>query len=223
MEFSEVLMDRAGPIRERIAAHPFVRGIGDGTLPLGKFRFYLCQDYVFLSEYCRVLALAVARGTDLTTMGRFAELLHATLSVEMDLHRGYAAEFGIAREELERTVPAAATRGYTNHLLKVAWSGSLGETAASLLPCQWGYWELAQGLAVSPGRVAEGNRYWKWVEMYSSPEYGELAGWLRRLVDALGKGAGAEDRARMEAHYLVSSRYELMFWEMSWREEGWPV
>jgi len=38
-----------------------VRGIGDGTLGLERFKFWLRQDYVFLIEYARLLALAAAR------------------------------------------------------------------------------------------------------------------------------------------------------------------
>ena len=222
MAFSAGLLDRAKPIREKVFGHPFVRGIGDGTLPVETFGFYMCQDYVFLIDYCRVLALAVAKGQDLATMDRFANLLHATLGVEMELHRGYAAEFGISREELERTEPGAATHAYTRHLLGVAWSGTVAEIAASLLPCQWGYWELGQQLAAE-GKATEANRYRRWIEAYSSPEFGDLALWLRGLVDAHAEGARPDHLARMEQEFLASSRYELMFWEMAWQRQSWAV
>ena len=32
--------------------HPTVKGIGDGTLSLERFRFYMAQDYLFLIDYC---------------------------------------------------------------------------------------------------------------------------------------------------------------------------
>jgi thiaminase/transcriptional activator TenA len=28
---------------------------------------------------------------------------------------------------------------------------------------------------------------------------------------------------RMEDAFVISSRYEWMFWEMAWNEEAWPV
>ncbi|MGH3885234.1 MAG: hypothetical protein ACRDSZ_01485, partial [Pseudonocardiaceae bacterium] len=59
--------------------HPFVRGIGDGTLDVERFRFWIRQDYLFLIEYSRLLALAAARAPDLDTMRRFADLVHETL------------------------------------------------------------------------------------------------------------------------------------------------
>ena len=118
--FTERLRQKAAGIWEAQHQHPFVRGIGDGTLSLERFKFWLRQDYVFLIEYARLLALAAARSPDLETMTRFATLLKETVETEMNLHRAYAAEFGISREELERELPAPTTRGYADFLLRVA-------------------------------------------------------------------------------------------------------
>ena len=123
MVFSEKLKRAGEGIWERIYAHPFVRGIGDGSLPVGAFRFYMCQDYVFLVEYARVLALATSKGDDLATMGKFAGLLDATLNREMDLHRAYAGRFGITDADLQAAVLAPTARAYTRHLLEVARAG----------------------------------------------------------------------------------------------------
>jgi len=220
--FTEGLRQAGAAIWARTREHPFVRGIGDGTLPEERFRFYIRQDYLFLIEYARVLALAVARGTDLAVMGRLAELLHATLTTEMALHRSYCAEFGITAEALEATTPAPTTYAYTRHLLAVAWGGDLGEIAASLFPCQWGYWEIARALAAG-GEPVRAPLYARWIQTYTSPEYGELAAWLRELLERLGGAASPDARERMRGHFLTSSRFELAFWEMSWRMEGWPV
>jgi len=27
----------------------------------------------------------------------------------------------------------------------------------------------------------------------------------------------------MRRHFVTTSRYEWMFWDMGWRQEGWPV
>ena len=91
MSLSDDLRRHAGPVWDRIFSHPFVTGLGDGTLPLESFKFYLVQDYRFLIDYSRVLAVASAKAPDLEGMTRFAGLLHATLAEEMDLHRRYCA------------------------------------------------------------------------------------------------------------------------------------
>ena len=78
MKLTERLYHAAAPIWQKIVSHPFVTELGDGTLPLENFRFYMCQDYVFLIEYSRLLALATAKAPDLDTMRQFANLLDAT-------------------------------------------------------------------------------------------------------------------------------------------------
>jgi len=78
--------------------------VGDGTLPVEKFKHYVTQDYVYLIDYSRALALASAKAPMLDDMSWFAGLLDETLNVEMALHREYWREFDISAEELEATV-----------------------------------------------------------------------------------------------------------------------
>jgi thiaminase/transcriptional activator TenA len=155
-------------------------------------------------------------------MGEFAGVLHATLHVEMDLHRRYARRFGISTAALERTVPAPTAYAYTRHLSQVAASGTIAELCAALLPCQWGYWELGTTLAKGqrPGRA---NPYGDWIRTYSSADFGKLARWLRALTDRLAAGVGRVERERMRRHFMMSSRYEYGFWEMAYRMERWPL
>ena len=87
-----------------------MRGIGDGTLDPERFRFYVRQDYLFLIDYGRLLALGAARAPRLAWMRRFAELTQAILVTEMDLHRAFAAEWGITAAELEAEPATPTTR-----------------------------------------------------------------------------------------------------------------
>lgn len=203
-------------------AHPFVVGVGDGTLDVAKFKHYVTQDYAYLIEYSRVLALASARATDLATMGWFAKLLDETLSVEMDLHRSYCAEFGITTEELEATEPAPTTIAYTSFLLKTAHQGSFGELVASLLPCQWGYWEIGDHLS-RRGEPASAPLYSKWIQMYIAPEFTDLAQEIRELADRIGDQAGSAELAAMGEAYRTSLRFERLFWDMAYNLEHWQT
>jgi thiaminase (transcriptional activator TenA) len=213
--------DIAKPVWEAQRAHAFVQGIADGTLDVEKFKFWARQDYLFLIDDSRAFSLGAARAPDLETMRRFAELAQSTLTVEMELHRSYAAEFGISREELEREEKALTTRAYTDFLLRVAALGEFSELAGALLPCMWGYSDLGLQLAKGPRPADE--RYAKWIDMYSSAEFAELAEWFCDLVDRLASGIPGEMMARIEETFLTSSRYELLFWEMAWRGEEWPA
>ena len=61
MTFADNIVKRALPIRQAILAHPFITGVGDGTLDVERFKFYVMQDYAYLIDYSRVLAAASAR------------------------------------------------------------------------------------------------------------------------------------------------------------------
>jgi thiaminase/transcriptional activator TenA len=218
--FSSALRAAAADVWEAQHEHAFVRGIGDGTLPVERFAHYVRQDYLFLVEYARALALGAARARDLATMRRFADLAQATLGEEMELHRGFAREFAISEAELDAEPPAPTTQAYTDFLVRTAALGDLGELAAALLPCMWGYAEVGQRLAATGASPDE--RYARWIATYASEEFDELAAWCRGLVDRLAAAADEEGRARMERAFLICSRYELQFWEMGWTLERWP-
>ncbi|MFN8532550.1 MAG: thiaminase II, partial [Dehalococcoidia bacterium] len=66
--FSDELRAAADPIWQAQLEHPFVRGIGDGSLPIERFLYWVKQDYRFLIEYCRLFALAAARSPDFPTL-----------------------------------------------------------------------------------------------------------------------------------------------------------
>jgi thiaminase (transcriptional activator TenA) len=212
VSFSADLRAAADAVWQAQHDHPFVRGIGEGTVDTARFVRWVRQDYRFLVEYCRLFGLAAARAPDLATLRRFAELLQSTAATEMDLHRTYAARFGITPAELEAEEMAPVTRAYTDFLIRTAAVGDFAELASALLPCMWGFSEIGQRLA-ERGRPAD-ERCAEWIDAYADPEFASLAGWCRELVDRLAEDAGPATRERMREAFLVSSRYELAFWDV---------
>ncbi len=221
MPWSRRLRAAADPIWQEIVAHPFIVELGRGTLERERFRFFLMQDYPYLKEFARVLALAVSKGGRLREMAFFAELAHGTLQTEMALHRGYCADFGITEAQLESTRLAPTTFAYTRHLLSVGALGTEAEIMAALAPCMTTYAELGARLAVKP--PTDAPLYIRWIEAYASEPFQEIVRGAERAFDRLEALAGPEERERCGDHYMTSFRYEWMFWEMSYRMEAWPL
>jgi len=219
MGFITEIENQTLSIRQAILEHPFITGIGDGSLPVDRFKYYVIQDYVYLIDYSRALAIASARAIDLRDMSWFAGLLDETLNQEMALHRSYCQEFGINLQELESVEPASTTKSYTNFLLKTAYQGSFGELVASLLPCQWGYWEIGDHL-LKRGLPTSAPLYAQWIKMYTSEEFTELAHQIREMADRIGGGAGLAEQAAMRQAYTDSVRLEHRFWDMAYGLEG---
>lgn len=50
MKLTEILYEDVKEIWDGYLKHPFVSGIGDGSLSLERFRFYMLQDYLYLYD-----------------------------------------------------------------------------------------------------------------------------------------------------------------------------
>jgi thiaminase/transcriptional activator TenA len=221
MKFSERLYEKLQPIWRQNHNHPFVEGMGGGTLEKEKFRFYMIQDYLYLIDYAKLFAIGAMKATDVQTMGKFAALLDSTLNEEMSLHREYAKKFEISEKELEKAQPSPTTLAYTHYMLHVGQSGTLAELVAALLPCMWSYWEIGKELSEKPG--ANNEFYREWIEMYSSEEFGELATWCINLFDSLTEDKSEAELEKLEEIFLNTTRFEYMFWDMAYNEAMWPI
>ncbi|MFX3623614.1 MAG: thiaminase II [Ectobacillus sp.] len=220
MTFCERLFQKAAPIWEKSHQHPFVKGIGDGTLELDKFQFYIVQDYLYLLDYAKVYALGVVKATDPAVMARFAKQIDAILNGEMSIHKQYAKRLGITIEEIEAAQPSAMNLAYTNYMLSVSQSGTLAELIASLLPCMWSYWEIGKRLNQIPG-ARDHEFYGEWIRGYSSEEYGNLCTWVMDLLNELAQGKPEHELQRLEEIFVNTSRFEYLFWDMAYRKEMW--
>lgn len=220
--FTDRLWKRVRPIWDAYLEHPFVKGIGEGWLDREKFKHYMKQDYVYLIEYARVFALGSAKAHDLKTMTTFANLLHGTLNFEMDLHRDYARKFNITPEELEATEPSATTTAYTSYMLNVSQRGGIENVTAAVLACAWSYNYIGKQLAKWPGAL-EHEFYGNWVRMYSSEQFTQLANDCIDLVNELAKGKPERELDALEEIFLITNRFEYMFWDMAESIGMWPT
>lgn len=112
-----------------------------------KFKYYVRQDYPFLLEFARCLALASAKAPDLETMRTFSSLLGSSLTLELKMLENLAGKLGIQKTELQKSEASPTNMAYTRHLLYVAYSGTEGEILASMLPCIWSYQEISDRIS----------------------------------------------------------------------------
>lgn len=222
MKFTEEMRKRADSIWESYHTHPFVKGIGNGSLDVERFKYWLKQDYVYLINYVRVFTLGAAKAPSLSTMAYFSKLAEDTINVEMSMHRKFAAEFGISEEELESEVPAPINQAYTDFMIARGYSGDFADLMAAVLPCTWGFWEIGTRLKET-GDTSEKNPYRDFIEMYSSEEITELYHITRDLMDEEANNAPEKKKEHLANIFITSSKFEYLFWEMSYKMEEWPV
>jgi thiaminase/transcriptional activator TenA len=216
---TDELFQSAKSIWDAGLEHPFVTGLADGSLDVERFKRWVLQDYLYLKEFARIFAWAVAKADNLEAMGWYAKVLDLTLNTEMSLHRSYAERFGITAAQLEEQAMWPTTRAYTDFLLRVSADGDMLDLLAALLPCAWGYVYVARRLA--DGEAPTEERYADWIAQYASDEFREAADWLENELNRLAVGVTTEKMTRLTELFVLSSRYEWQFWEMCWTGEEW--
>ncbi len=190
-------------LADEALAHPFVRRLGDGSLPREVFANYLAQDAFFLESFARAYALALARSPDTATLLALADLL-AGVCEELGLHAAYAARWNIDMACVE---PAPATLAYSEFLLATAATGGMDLVCAAMTPCMRLYAWLGAALDAN-----KAGPYAHWVQTYADPGFEVLTSRLERLLDEQ-----ADDGFAVRAAYRRAMCLELAFFDAVFR------
>jgi thiaminase/transcriptional activator TenA len=214
------LWDAMAPILHAILRHPFIEGLGTGSLPLECFKFYVIQDALYLRAFARALSLAAARAPFDEAVTLFNEHAIGALQAERMLHESFFQDFGLDREAVYRIPLAPTNVAYTSYLLAVGYGQPFHELVAALLPCYWIYWEVGKALAQ---RGSPHPFYQRWINTYAADAFGQLVQAVLKVADRVLREQPAYAQEVMVEHVRTTSRYEWMFWEMAWRQETWPI
>ncbi len=211
---------------ERYIRHPFVRGLGDGSLPEACFRHYLGQDYLFLMHFARAYALAVYKAEDLEEMRAAADTLDALLNGEMALHVGYCAGWGMTEADMAALPEDPRNMAYTRYVLERGLAGDLLDLLVALAPCVVGYAEIGRWLADDPATLRDGNPYRDWIETYAAADYQSVTrASIAQLDRVAAKRIGADPRSSVRwdslaATFGAATRLEISFWDMGLNPNG---
>jgi thiaminase (transcriptional activator TenA) len=218
--FSASLWEDIRLIYAAILEHPFLRVLTDGTLDEDAFVFYVIQDAHYLRDYARALAVVGAKAPVDADIAMFARHAAGAIEVERALHEGFFRELGIAPDVAAKTPVAPTTRAYTSYLLATAHGGSFAEGLGAVLPCYWIYWEVGKALL---DRGSSNPRYQRWIATYGGEEFAAVVREVLALTDRLGPELSAAEAQRVREHFVTTSRYEWLFWDMGYRREDWPL
>lgn len=214
MDVFERLRSSAAEDWTRYVDHPFVRQLGDGTLPEAAFRAYLVQDYLFLIQFARAYALAAYKSR---TPGdiRAAQAGLAAILDETELHIRLCARWGIGAEALAATREHPATVAYTRFVLDQGAAGDLLDLHVALAPCVVGYAVIGKALAAQGPAALGDHPYREWIADYAGDGYQGVAGRARAHLDDLAARTLTEARfPDLVAIFAAASRLEADFWQM---------
>ena len=219
MSLSDELKAGVGKVWEQVLTHPFVVELGDGTLPRATFDIYFDQDHLFLKDWAILLSLATAKSPDFDAARQLVGFLHVGLGGEEGLFQEAFRERGLSPQDVATMEYRPLTFSYSGYLRKNAYEGNFLDVIATLLAVEWPYMDWAQRLDAA-GKRPENHYYQTWIDLHTRKEMTGFVDWLRRTVDEAPTTEA--DRSRLQDIFRVVLRYELLFWEMAYRDEQWP-
>ena len=210
------LLSASDDIWKQYNEHPFVLGIQNGDLDRNKFRYYIIQDYLYLEEYAKAFAVGVAKAKSLETANLFSKYIYV-MNGELNVHSGYIARLGISQDEITSTPRSLDNLSYTSYMLRVAYEEGEAEILAVILSCAYSYEIIAKNIVRNnPGSVNDGF-YGDWIKGYASDVYAADNVILIDTLNRLTENYTESQIRHLIDIFVACSRYELAFWEMSWK------
>jgi len=210
--FSEKAWESIQPRYADILDHPFVVGLGDGSLPEDVFVRYLLDDAHYLASYARTLALIASRMPDTAGVGLFAGFAQGAVVAERELHRSILEPRGIDPDAPDVPGESAACAAYTRFLARAAANASVEVAAAAVLPCFRVYLEVGRALMQHRHHA---HPYAVWIDTYDGPVFAEAVRLAEQAVDALATAAPQQQSAMLTA-YVRAADFEWRFWDQAW-------
>ncbi len=218
MKASERIYQAASPIWERCYQHPFVQGLGDGTLSRDRFAYFMVQDHKYLSMYAKVFALGLVKCQNDRDAKEFAAFIPSIFNAEQSIHETYLSKLGVSPEEVDRTPQALTSNAYTSYMISVALREGLAEIMAAVTACSWSYKYIGDKLEAREDKTSD-EFYRTWRQNYASE-------WYRRsndndiaMLDRFAEGYGEAQLAHLEQIVVDCSEFEYEFWQMCWDKQ----
>jgi len=189
--------------------HKFLSDLVSNKLPDKNFKKYLVQDYIFLQQFLKILALSVYKSDSLEEINRSVNFIKG-IDREIKLHISYCKKWKIPLKSLNNIKVERANSAYTDHVLRVGKNGSNLDIFSCLSPCIIGYGEI--GFKLSKIKNWEKSKYSSWIKMYSSKEYQQVAKDNIDFLDILFKSNKNKNLNKLKSNFKKSTILESNFW-----------
>lgn len=212
------LKEKTTPLLNTIIDLPFNQELAQGTLPTEKFIFYIQQDYLYLHDFSRALAMTASKLSNHQHIKAYLEFALGAIEDEHSLHRDYLRKFSASNLNL---TPSPSCFMYTNFLLNTAANKPAIEAVASLLPCFWIYQKVGQFI-LENSNVTDNHPYKDWIYLYASDDFAIACEKAIHILNELATTQDYNENDVMNAfHY--AAKLEWLFWDSAYHLEQWPV
>ncbi|CCK71275.1 uncharacterized protein KNAG_0G02170 [Huiozyma naganishii CBS 8797] len=203
------------PSWERYINHDFVRQISENCLDPLKFKFYIEQDYAYLSDFCRIHMISGSKGPGLDEMEdelQVVEQIKGGLIMHKDRLRSYGIPPEKEAEYFSNLFRGPALQNYARYLKDVAARGNWKELVIATMPCLTGYVSAAipyEGKVKAP----KDSMYYEWMDVYYSPWVKDAKTKGKQTINKVATGCTNAEIERLVQIYAEVCELEAQFWD----------
>lgn len=218
MKFSEKIINDPRVIKCNVdyIKHPFIKGLGDGTLDRSKFENYLIQDSLYLKEYGKVYAHVFLLTNNIYDLQFLHTCIGVVVSDETNMHTKYLEDYDLDVYKVDHLELKPANRNYLDYMLSFTKGGDIKEIFMAVLPCTLTYEYIGKTLKEEAGNEIRDNYYGPWIEAYAGADFEDFSVRSLEFVDSICQGIDEEEEEKLINIYLEACEYEMGFWDMSY-------
>ncbi len=198
----------------KICEHPLNIALLKGTLPRHVFRFYLEQDYFYLSDFAQALNITAKKLSSKKHADELTAFSREIIQSRENLHLKYLGEPRSSRffqPQRLNTAKIPVISFYTKHLLTTARTSTPAEAIASIIPCPLLYCTAGIKMLANPDFTVK-NPYYSWILSYSNQQFTSAGKSMVRIAEELGNKTPCPIiKENMISAFVKSAEYEILF------------
>jgi thiaminase/transcriptional activator TenA len=213
--FHQQLLDKADNIWKAMLGHRFLKMTASGTIPDETFKIWMRQDYIFVRDSIPFIAVIIAK-SPLELRAGLAPIISA-FTTELELFRKNAEAHGVNLENLQ---PAPTCHAYLQFLMATAYGKSFAEAFTVLYAAEKAYYDSWMEVKKN---LKKASPWQSFIDNWTSDAFKQYVDWLAAELDKLAAGKPERELGKMLEIFMMTGRYEYLFWEMAATSEDWPV
>ena len=213
VKLSTVLCESVRDLWAQAADKPFVVAMARGTLDECRYRNYMIQDYLYLTDYIYILERLCELADDATLKDFIRFVIAQTKKETTQVHVPHMRALGISEEDVARCPKACEIVDYIEYMLREAEEEGVLAGLTAQLQCSWVYAYIAQRMTAKYADEIAASPYKGWFDAYTCEDYVAANQEWIDVLDARAEGLSDGEVEKLCEVFRTCAAYENRLWD----------
>ncbi|MDR3131624.1 MAG: TenA family protein [Rickettsiales bacterium] len=205
-KFYDIAIRESSDLIKKIKEHPFNVELMNNTLDYEKFKFYLQQDCLYVTDCTRALLIIAAKANDIEIMDKLTSVAVGTFATR-DYYREHFADCDLSDNHKK----SKSCSAFTDFFMRVAYHNSVAEGLAASYPCFCIYQMVVRHIVESG--IAPNNKYQKWIDFFNTEMANNMIDDVTKIMNKLYEKYSSDEQKNMLEFFHNGLELELAFWD----------